>query len=342
MMAGGKRTRAMNRFPCELSICSWPGDKRWVYSISFDEALSDLHRFAVPILEKHTVPGHMEVVVGQLGEVRHIDGGSSYNGFKHMGAEELHEMLARGWGVGNHSWSHQQVNADTADVELRQAKETLEAAIGEPVTIYCAPGNNGNLNDGALAGCRRYGYLGAMSITDALNHPDDADLLWLNRTFLHDQGYGPFFSEFDPFRNIQHASRDRGWIIDYCHCPLQEPVHRNKDCSAAELRERIETIVAEGGDQVWLARVEDAVDYRYTRRAARIEAKGEGRFALRVENLPPAVRRRTLTLSAPGETRAVELNGRPCAVRTQGERVLFDVDVTNGRELRLVPAPNRG
>src|SRR5438132_1415708 len=83
--------------------------------------------------------------------------------------------------------------------------------------------------DEALEGCRRYGYLGAMSITDALNRPGDAastdapgqrdpgdpsspstqpdqrgpagpadqsDLLWLNRTFLHHQGYGPFFSQF--------------------------------------------------------------------------------------------------------------------------------------------------
>src|SRR5918912_1435960 len=101
------------------AVCAWPGDKRWVYSITFDEALSDLHRFAIPILQDYGVPGHVEVVVGQIGQVR---------------------------------------------------------------------------------------YLGAMSITDALNRPDvpaDADPLWLNRTFLHHQGYGPFFSEFDPFRNIQ-------------------------------------------------------------------------------------------------------------------------------------------
>src|ERR1043166_3973828 len=220
MMKAARKPNAVNRSQESISICPWLGGRRWVYSITFDEALSDLHRFTVPILEKHNVPGHLEVVVGQMEEVRHI-GGSSFDGFKHMGAEELREMVARRWGVGNHSWSHHQVNAETADVELRKAKEVLEAAVGEPVTIYCAPGNNNNMNAGALAACRQYGYLGAMSLTDALNRPDDADLLWMNRTFLHDQGYEPFFSEFDPFRNIQHARRDRGWIIDYCHCPLE-------------------------------------------------------------------------------------------------------------------------
>ncbi len=326
--------RAVNRFHKDLSICPWPGDRLWVYSITFDEALSELHRFTVPILEKYKVPGHVEVVVGQMGRERQI-GASSYNGFRHMGADELREMLARGWGVGNHSWSHGQVNADTADLELRKAKEVLETAVGEPITIYCAPGNNDNLNDGALAGCRRYGYLGAMSLTDALNRPDDADLLWMNRTFLHDQGYGPFFSEFDPFRNIQHAKRERGWIIDYCHCPLGEPVHRNKDCSAAQLRERIETIVAEGGDDVWLARVEEAVDYRYTRRAAKIEAAGDGRYTIRAEKLPPAVQKRTLTLRAPGEVKAVEVGGTSCRLCRRGEQVLFDVDLSGGQEVRL-------
>src|SRR6185437_3531583 len=218
-LSAGRRLRVLSERPPSTepagvpSVCVWPGDRRWVYSITFDEALSDLHRFTIPILEEFGVPGHLEVVVGQMGELRNLPG-SSFHGYKHMGAEELREMIARGWGVGNHSWSHQVVNAETADLELGRAKEVLEQAIGQPVTVYCAPGSNANMNEGALAGCRRFGYLGAMGITDALNRPGDEDLLWLNRTFLHTQGYGPFFSEFDPFRNLQHARRDRGWIID--------------------------------------------------------------------------------------------------------------------------------
>src|SRR5437868_10532981 len=100
------RSEARINMQNKISICPWPEGKRWVYSITFDEALIELHRFAVPILEKHRVPGHLEAVVGHIGVVRQI-GNSSYNGFRHMTGPEMRDMTARGWGVGNHSWSHQ-------------------------------------------------------------------------------------------------------------------------------------------------------------------------------------------------------------------------------------------
>ncbi|HWB53275.1 MAG TPA: polysaccharide deacetylase family protein [Tepidisphaeraceae bacterium] len=321
----------------ESLVCPWRDGKRWVYSITFDEALIELHQFVVPVLEKHGVPGHLEAVAGHIGIVRQI-GNSSYNGFRHMSGSEMRDMISRGWGVGNHSYSHGQVNAETAETELGQSKRVLEEAIGEPITIYCAPGDNQNMNEGALAACRKYGYLGAMSITDALNRPNDPDLLWMNRTFLHEQGYGPFYSAFDPFRNIALAQRDHGWIIDYCHCPMEKCVHPNKDCSAAQLQERIETIVSEGADQVWLARVEEAVDYRYTRRHTKIEkrtpspgtpgdVRGGGQveeYALSAPGLPDSVRWRTLTLRSPKNAKAVEVDKKPTRL-TNG---LFDVEVS--------------
>lgn len=310
-------------------VCPWRGGKRWVYSITFDEALIELHQFAVPILEKFGVPGHLEAVAGHIGIVRQI-GNSSYNGFRHMSGPEMREMIERGWGVGNHSYSHGQVNAETAEVELGQSKRVLEEAIGEPISIYCAPGDNTNMNEGALNACQKYGFLGAMSITDALNRPGDADLLWMNRTFLHEQGYGPFYSAFDPFRNISLAKRDHGWIIDYCHCPMDKCVHPNKDCSAAQLQERIETVVSEGADDVWLARVEDAVDYRYTRRHTKIERRPENHYALSAPELPESVRQRTITLRLPKNARAVEVDEKPLRF----DRGLVNVKVS--RQPRIV------
>jgi len=319
-----------------LSILPWPDGKRWVYSITFDEALVELHRFTVPILEEHKVPGHIEAVVGHLGIKRQI-GNSSYNGFHHMSGPQMREMLARGWGVGNHSWSHQEVNAETADIELGQAKRVLEEAISEPITVYCSCGDNHNMNDGALAACRRFGYLGAMSITDAVNRPDDPDLMWMNRTFLHEQGYGPFFSAFDPFRNIALARRDNGWIIDYCHCPLETAVHPNKDCSAAQLRERIETIVSEGADEVWLARVEDAVDYRYARRHAKIEPSSATTYRISAPGLPAQVRRKSVTLLLPADTRAAELDSQALSISRRGGRAMANVELSvQAKTLRLV------
>lgn len=321
----------------QVGVCPWPSDRRWVYSITFDEALSELHRFAIPILDAHRVPGHLEVVVGQLGQVRRI-GNSSFNGFHHMNGPELREMLARGWGVGNHTWSHEIITPETVEQELGVAKRVLEEAIAEPVTVYCSAGDNTNMSDHVLAACRRFGYLGAMSLTDALNRPDDADLLWINRTFLHTQGYGPFFSAFDPFRGIAYARRERGWLIDYLHCPLEQAVHPNKDCSAAELRDRIETVCAEGGDEVWLARVEDAVDYRYTRRALRIEPDPDGGVRLSTPGLHPAVRRRVLTLTLPVDTTAATIDGESLTLTPRHDKTLIDVDLSRPRILRWTAA----
>ncbi len=255
-----------------LSICPWKYGKRWVYSITYDEALADLHRFAVPMHEEYAIPGHVEVVVGQMGEIRNI-GNSSFNGYRHMNGAELRDLLDRGWGVGNHSWSHEVITPYMVDREIGQAKEVLEEALGEPIIFYCSPGDNTNMADHVLEACRRHKYLGAMSLTDALNLPGD-ELFWINRTALHDHYYPPFYNAFDPYRNIRHAQESRGWIIDYCHCPLETAVHPNKDCSEAQLRQRIETVLSEGGDAVWCAVPEEALSYHLMRRHARIEKVG--------------------------------------------------------------------
>ncbi|MDE2729705.1 MAG: polysaccharide deacetylase family protein, partial [Gemmatimonadota bacterium] len=294
-----------------LSICPWKYGKRWVYSITYDEALADLHRFAIPMHEEYGIPGHVEVVVGQIGEIRNI-GSSSFNGYRHMNADELHDLLARGWGVGNHSWSHEIITPETVDREIGEAKQVLEEALGESIILYCSPGDNTNMADHVLEACRRYGYLGAMSLTDALNLPDD-ELFWINRTALHDHYYPPFYSAYDPFRNIRQAQETQGWLIDYCHCPLETAVHPNKDCSEAQLRQRLETVLSEGGDAVWCAVPEEALSYHLMRRHARIEVAGiddagnggtdnrhtdSKRFRIGLPELPDQVPYRSLTMEA--------------------------------------------
>ena len=298
-----------------LSIYPWKYGKRWVYSITYDEALADLHRFAVPMHEEYDIPGHVEVVVGQMGEIRNI-GSSSFNGYRHMNADELRDLLARGWGVGNHSWSHEVITPEMVDIEIGHAKQVLEEALGESIILYCSPGDNTNMADHVLEACRRYGYLGAMSLTDALNLPED-ELFWINRTPLHDHYYPPFYSAYDPFRNIRQAQELQGWLIDYCHCPLETPVHPNKDCSEAQLRKRLETVLSEGGDAVWCAVPEEALSYHLMRQHARIETVGGDEvggepqgglkredpevaqcFRIDLSGLPEEVPYRSLTLEA--------------------------------------------
>ena len=324
-----------------LSISPWKYGKEWVYSITYDEALADLHRFAVPMHEEYGIPGHVEVVVGQLGEVRKI-GNSSYNGYRHMNGEELKDLIGRGWGVGNHSWTHEIITPETVDQEVGQAKEVLEEAIDESVLMFCSPGDNTNMADHVLDACRRYGYLGAMSLTDALNYPQD-ELFWINRTALHDHYYAPFFSAYDPYRNIKLAQARNGWMIDYCHCPIETAVHPNKDCSEAQLRERFETVLSEGGDEVWCAAPEEAMSYHLMRRHARVEtvdlSDTAHHYRIHLDGLPENVPYRTLTLDV--QTQAawcrdphIRVNGQiHTAVLVRPRLLRLTVPVENGMDL---------
>lgn len=326
-----------------LTITPWKYGKRWVYSITYDEALVELHEFAVPLHDEFGIPGHLEAVAGHIGVERQL-GQSSYNGFMHMNGSQMREMVARGWGVGNHTWSHEVVKPDMVDRELGEAKEVLEEAIGQPVPLYCSAGNNTNMAPHVLEAARKYGYLGAMSITDALNRPGE-ELFWLNRTALHEQFYEPFYSEYDPYRNIRHAQVDQGWIIDYCHCPLEKAVHPNKDCSAAQLRRRFETVLSEGGDAVWCANPDEVIEYHTTRRHTQIETVEEGPrkqvYRLKFDGLPPQVTRRALTLDAevPAgwcDDPRVWVDGREQGAELVRPRVVrLTTDVQDGMEIRF-------
>ena len=330
-----------------IGVCDWKHDKRWVYSITYDEALADLHRFAVPCHEELGIPGHVEVVVSQIGEIRDI-GTSSYNGFRHMNAGELKDLLARGWGVGNHAWSHRFIsNRGMLDQELRISREVLEEAIGVPVPVYCAPNGVENVTQYVLKFCREHGYACAMSIIDGVNVPEDENFLLL-RTPLHTQLEKPLFSVYDPYRNIGAARERKGWIIDYLHCPLEEAVHPNKDCSEAELRLRLETVLEEGGDEVWCATPEEVVFYHWCRRLFAYETlvdnEAERRYRLYIRSdLPERITRRELTLDIDvpaGWCRnpRVRVDGRPqsASVPRPG-RLRATVDIGGGVELALGP-----
>ena len=280
-----------------ITPCTWKHGKRWVHSVTFDEALSELSDYTIPLHEELGFPGHVEVVVGHMGKERQI-GSSSYNGYHHMGPAELRELIDMGWGVGNHSWSHGDVAANL-DLELRQAKEVLEQAIGHRVVTYTAPGDNSNMRAPIIQAAQQYGYLCALSVTDDVNLPD-GDLWFINRAANLHQGWGPLFSAFDPYHLLQRARSLSGWVVDYCHCPTPHIPHENKDVYIGEHRSRLEAILEVGGDEVWLATPEEVVDYALCRRHLSVERQeqqnGQLSFRLSLIGVPDAVRFREVTL----------------------------------------------
>lgn len=279
----------------QIQPCTWKHGKRWAYTVTYDEAMSELFDHVVPLHEELGIPGHLEVVVGHMGKVRAI-GNSSYNGYHHMPPAQLRQLIDCGWGVGNHSWTHGVVE-ENIDLEIYQAKRVLEEAIGRRVTSYCAPGSNDNMTPMITAALQDAGYLCAMSVTDDIN-PPDGDLWFLNRASNLHRAWTPLFSAFDPHHRLQQARNKQGWVIDYCHCPAPQIPHESKDVYIDEHRARLEAVLATGGDEVWPATAEEIVDYILCRRQTRIEP-------VKQDDGTPAVRLSLIDLPAPVMSRQV-------------------------------------
>ncbi|MBV7333344.1 polysaccharide deacetylase family protein [Chloroflexi bacterium TSY] len=280
----------------QIQPSTWKHGKRWAYTVTYDEALTELFDHVVPLHEELGIPGHMEVVVGQMGQVRAI-GSSSYNGYHHMGPEKLRQLIDMGWGVGNHSWTHGIVE-ENIDLEIRQAKEVLEEAIGRRVTVYCAPGSNDNVTPAITTALQENGYLCAMSVTDDINRPD-GNLWFLNRASNLHRAWTPLFSAFDPFHRLAQAVSASGWVIDYCHCPAPTIPHESKDVYIDEHRARLEAVLRTGGNDVWTATVEEIVDYIECRRHTQItpltDESGQAVAQLALVDLPAPVASRQVT-----------------------------------------------
>ena len=241
---------------------TWQNGKRWVYSITYDEGCAALLEHALPVHRQFGVPGHVALVASQVGVPRNVPG-SSYDGMMILSKEQLHALRDEGWGVSCHGMTHAMVTQENAEREVVEARKVLEDAIDMPVTTFCVPGNN-NGYPPALAVAERAGYRAILTIYDDVNLID-TDPLRLCRTALHTEYPPPFYSAFDPYRRLHQARDKGGWIIDYAHCPMPgEPIHSWKDCTVEELAERFETVKRVGGDEVWLAEVNDVVEYILT------------------------------------------------------------------------------
>ena len=320
-----------------ITVSKWKYAKEWVYSVTYDEALYELHKFVIPHHEEFGIPGHVEVVSGHIGMIRQI-GSSSYNGFRHMSGAELRELLSYGWGAGCHSWSHGDVAADF-ELELLKARETLEDAVGQPITVYTAPGSNVNLKPDIAEKAKEYGYLAGMGIFDQLNRADSdtEDLFLLQRPPLHEKFSDLYESEFDAYKRITQAKKSNGWIIDYLHCPLETAAHDFKDCTAAHHFERLKAVAEEGKYDCWFANPDDAVDYRYMRRHVSFENLGGDIYKLSLYGLPDRVKNRELTfVVTSARYMNIEYNGTKIYTwRLDPAHYAFNCPVKNGDMIKI-------
>lgn len=242
----------------------WKDNKKWVYSITYDEGCEDLLRYALPIHRTYAVPGHVALVASQVGVPRDVPG-SSYHGMTILSKAQIDDLAREGWGVSCHSMTHCGVTFDNAEREVVEARRVLETVLEMPVPMFCVPGDNTG-HPASLAYAPEAGYTAIMTIYDRVN-TRETDLYHLGRVPLHTEYPAPFFSVYDPYKRIHQAIEMEGWIIDYCHCPMPDkPIHPAKDCTTQELERRFATVRDIGGDSVWLAEPNEVVNWLLSQR----------------------------------------------------------------------------
>ena len=280
------------RDPPRVEICRWRHDAPFAYSMTYDEGTVDALANARPVHEAFGIPGHVDVVAGQLGRPRDCFG-STLNGYVHMSAEELKGLLARGWGVGNHSWSHYVYPAQPGIDLYREvvwSKYRLEDAIEHPVRVFTIP--NDVYNYPPVIELVKQHYLACAYVEGGPNR-DGFDLYHIGN-FLVAAGEITPRPGWAPELRTERLHLDflRGaWLYETSHLVMWNVPQAHKCLTPEALTRRFETLRDISGGRLWAATPDDVIDYELLRRHLRIvnvRAEDTGAVRFDVEGEWPA------------------------------------------------------
>jgi peptidoglycan/xylan/chitin deacetylase (PgdA/CDA1 family) len=120
-------------------------------SITFDDGYLDNYEKAAPILERLGLPATFFLATGFIGsdEVAWWDRDLPKRP-RWMTWDQARELRDRGFEIGCHTVTHADlgsVSVETAEREIREAKERLAAELGQTVDLFAYPyGGQGNMN----------------------------------------------------------------------------------------------------------------------------------------------------------------------------------------------------
>jgi peptidoglycan/xylan/chitin deacetylase (PgdA/CDA1 family) len=120
--------------------------------ISFDDGDEDVYTNAFPVMKTYDFPGILFIVSNWLGSRNYL------------GVDEIKEMAAFGWEVGNHSTSHVNLK-DNPELTFDQAapsRTALKNALGLPIDVFAYP--NGAANGFTMSKISSYGYKAAVGL----------------------------------------------------------------------------------------------------------------------------------------------------------------------------------
>lgn len=116
--------------------------------VSFDDGHVSNHRYALPLLQKYSVPAIFFVIASRIG-----------NQPESMNWQQLRELISLGQEVQSHGWSHQfltHCSESQLQQELGRSKGILEDKLGIEINALSVP--HGRWNTFVLEACAQTGY----------------------------------------------------------------------------------------------------------------------------------------------------------------------------------------
>jgi|GEM_PF-5671708 len=111
-------------------------DKRWAMSMTFDDGYLSQYLYGVPLLEKYGYKGAIAI------NGRSLDN-PNFDGKYFMNDAQMRELFDNGWGIFNHTYSHNYVSQfpNTAAVinDIKRNRDRIVAAGVLTPTIFVAP-----------------------------------------------------------------------------------------------------------------------------------------------------------------------------------------------------------
>jgi hypothetical protein len=253
--------------------------------MTYDEGTVDTLANALPIHEEYGIPGHLDVVAGQLGRPRNAFA-SSLNGYWHMSVDELRFLMDKGWGVGNHSWSHYVYPCHPGlDLyrEIVWSKYRLEDMLDFPVRIFTIP--NDVYNYEIVLPMIKEHYLACAFIEGGPNR-DDFDLYKIGNCLVASGGFRPRpgWPEELKTENITLEFVQNSWVYETSHLCLWNVPQAHKCVTPEYMDARFKKLHAISDGKMWAATPDDVIDYELMKRNIQIEnvSSAEGKVSFDV------------------------------------------------------------
>lgn len=115
-------------------------------AITFDDGMQNIYTTAYPIMQRYGFSGTLFLIAKWI------------NGENVLSTEEVQEMIASGWEIGDHSMTHFDLTSDYGQIryQLFDSRQVLQEMFGVPVNTVAYP--FGMLNPDVVAKTIAYGY----------------------------------------------------------------------------------------------------------------------------------------------------------------------------------------